>query len=116
MRVPSNRSDVTFKVSTEEMLTVVAPFLPTSVTCATAAVTGSDADALSMGLIKAMPTGWLSNWSLVHPKAIPSTKHVHTMVCPRHNVQVWPELQCSGDPQTSIEHDGPWRAGGIDST
>ena len=98
------------------MLTTVAPFLPTLVTCATAPVPVSDADALSMGLIKVMPPGWMLNWSLVHPRNAPSTKHVHTIVCPRHSEQVWPELHCSGDPQTSTEHEGPWRAGGIDST
>ena len=82
MRVPLNWSDVTFRVRVDEMLTTVAPFLPTLVTCATAPVGLSDDVALSPGLIKVMPPGWILNCSLVHPRSAPSTKHVHTMVCP----------------------------------
>ena len=82
MRVPLNWTDVTFRVRVDEMLTTVAPFLPTLVTCATAPVVGSDAVALSPGLIKIMPPGWTLNRSLVHPRSALPTKQVHTIVCP----------------------------------
>ena len=82
MRVPLNWSDVTFRVSVDEMLTTVAPFLPTLVTCANAPVAVSDTVALSPGLIKVRPPGWTLNRSLVHPRTTLSTKQVHTMVCP----------------------------------